>query len=51
MRLAGVSATRARPEGALKLAVPRGALWDGTIALIERLGMEREFAGWVQRIS
>ena len=39
MRLAGVSATRARPEGALKLAVPRGALWDGTLALIERLGM------------
>jgi ATP phosphoribosyltransferase len=39
VRLAGVAATRARPEGALKLAVPRGALWDGTLALLEQVGV------------
>jgi ATP phosphoribosyltransferase len=39
VRLTGVSATRARPEGPLKLAVPRGALWDGTLALLEQLGV------------
>ena len=40
MRLAGVAATRARPDGALKVAVPRGALWDGTLDLLERLGVD-----------
>jgi ATP phosphoribosyltransferase len=40
VRLAGVSATRARPGGALKLAVPRGALWDGTLALLEQVGVD-----------
>jgi ATP phosphoribosyltransferase len=39
VRLAGVAATRARPGGALKLAVPRGALWDGTLALLEQVGV------------
>jgi ATP phosphoribosyltransferase len=40
VRLAGVAATRARPDGALKVAVPRGALWDGTLDLLERLGVD-----------
>jgi ATP phosphoribosyltransferase len=39
VRLAGVAATRARPEGALKLAVPRGALWEGTLGLLEQVGV------------
>ena len=35
MRLAEVSgATRARPDGPLKLAVPRGALFEGTLDLL-----------------
>jgi ATP phosphoribosyltransferase len=40
VRLAGVAATRARAGGALKLAVPRGALWDGTLALLEQVGVD-----------
>jgi ATP phosphoribosyltransferase len=39
MRLAGVAATRARPGGALKLALPRGALWSGTLDLLDRVGV------------
>jgi ATP phosphoribosyltransferase len=42
VRLAGVSATRARSEGALKLAVPRGALWEGTLDLLDRIGVGTE---------
>ena len=40
MRLAEVSGTRAREEGAMKLAVPRGALFDGTLELLDRIGVE-----------
>jgi ATP phosphoribosyltransferase len=40
VRLAEVSGTRAREEGALKLAVPRGALFDGTLELLDRIGVE-----------
>ena len=32
--------TRARPGGALKLAVPRGALFAGTLDLLGRAGIE-----------
>jgi ATP phosphoribosyltransferase len=39
MRLAGVAATRARLGGALKLALPRGALWSGTLDLLDRVGL------------
>ena len=39
MRLAGVAAARARPGGALKLALPRGALWSGTLDLLDRVGV------------
>ena len=39
MRLAGVAATRARTGGALKLALPRGALWSGTLDLLDRVGV------------
>jgi ATP phosphoribosyltransferase len=31
---------RARPEGPLKLAVPRGALFAGTLDLLDRIGIE-----------
>jgi len=40
VRLAEVSGTRAREEGAMKLAVPRGALFDGTLELLDRIGVE-----------
>jgi ATP phosphoribosyltransferase len=41
VRLGGVSgATRARPDGRLKLAVPRGALFDGTLELLDRIGTD-----------
>ena len=39
MRLAEVSGARAREEGAVKLAVPRGALFEGTLALLDRIGI------------
>jgi ATP phosphoribosyltransferase len=39
MRLAGVAATRARAGGALKLALPLGALWSGTLDLLDRVGV------------
>ena len=40
MRLAGVEATRPRDEGPLKVAVPLGALFEGTIAALERVGIK-----------
>jgi ATP phosphoribosyltransferase len=46
MRLTEVSGTRARSHGPLKLAVPRGALFDGTIDLLDRMGIDtRELRG------
>jgi ATP phosphoribosyltransferase len=40
MRLAEVSASRVREEGALKLAVPRGALLAGTLDLLDGIGVD-----------
>ncbi len=40
MRFAEVSGSRAREEGALKLALPRGALFEGTLDLLDRIGIE-----------
>jgi ATP phosphoribosyltransferase len=40
MRLTEVSGSRAREQGALKLAVPRGALLEGTLDLLDRIGVE-----------
>jgi ATP phosphoribosyltransferase/ATP phosphoribosyltransferase regulatory subunit len=40
MRFAEVSGSRAREEGALKLALPRGALFAGTLDLLDRIGIE-----------
>jgi ATP phosphoribosyltransferase len=41
VRGAGVAGpTRALPEGPLKLAIPRGALFEGTLALLERVGVD-----------
>jgi len=40
MRLAEVSGSRVREEGALKLAVPRGALLEGTLDLLDRIGVD-----------
>jgi ATP phosphoribosyltransferase len=40
MRLADVEATRRRDGGPLKVAVPLGALFDGTIAALDRVGIE-----------
>ena len=40
MRLAEVSASRVREEGVLKLAVPRGALFAGTLDLLDRIGVD-----------
>ncbi len=42
MRLAEVSGSRVRAEGALKLAVPRGALFEGTLDLLDRVGVGTE---------
>jgi ATP phosphoribosyltransferase len=39
MRLAGVSGARATAEGPLRLAVSRGALWEGTLDLLDRIGL------------
>jgi ATP phosphoribosyltransferase len=39
MRLAEVSGSRVRAEGALKLALPRGALFEGTLDLLDRIGV------------
>ncbi len=40
MRLGEVSGSRVREEGALKLAVPRGALFAGTLDLLDRIGVD-----------
>ena len=40
MRLTEVSGSRAREQGALKLAVPRGALLEGTLDLLDRIGVD-----------
>jgi len=40
MRLGEVSASRAREDGKLKLAVPRGALFGGTLDLLDRIGVD-----------
>jgi ATP phosphoribosyltransferase len=40
MRLNEVSGSRARGDGPLKLAVPRGALFDGTLDLLDRIGVD-----------
>jgi ATP phosphoribosyltransferase len=39
VRLAEVSGSRAREQGALKLALPRGALFAGTLDLLDRIGV------------
>ena len=40
MRLGEVSASRARGDGGLKVALPRGALFDGTLDLLDRIGVD-----------
>jgi ATP phosphoribosyltransferase len=41
VRLGEISgATRARPDGHLKLAVPRGALFEATLELLDRIGTD-----------
>jgi len=40
VRLGTVSGTRARGDGPLKLAVPRGALLAGTLDLLDRIGVD-----------
>ncbi|HYX77846.1 MAG TPA: ATP phosphoribosyltransferase [Solirubrobacterales bacterium] len=40
MRLAGVEATRPRDRGPLKVAVPLGALFEGTLAALGSVGIE-----------
>src|SRR5512132_1530851 len=35
-----VEATRAREGGPLKLAIPRGALWDETLDALDRIGLD-----------
>jgi ATP phosphoribosyltransferase len=35
-----VEATRARAGGPLKLAIPRGALWDETLDALDRIGID-----------
>jgi ATP phosphoribosyltransferase len=40
VRLTGVSGARARSHGPLKLAVPQGALFDGTVDLLDRMGLD-----------
>jgi ATP phosphoribosyltransferase len=40
VRLAGVEATRPRDEGPLKVAVPLGALFEGTLAALESVGIK-----------
>jgi len=42
MRLGEVSASRARGDGGLKLALPRGALFDGTLDLLDRIGVDTD---------
>jgi ATP phosphoribosyltransferase len=40
VRLGTVSGSRVRGDGALKLAVPRGALLEWTLELLDRVGVE-----------
>jgi len=40
VRLGEVSGSRARGDGPLKLAVPRGALFAGTLDLLDRIGVD-----------
>jgi ATP phosphoribosyltransferase len=40
VRLGTVSGSRARGDGALTLAVPRGALFAGTLDLLDRVGVD-----------
>jgi ATP phosphoribosyltransferase len=40
VRLGEVSGSRARGDGALKLAVPRGTLFEGTLDLLDRVGID-----------
>jgi ATP phosphoribosyltransferase/ATP phosphoribosyltransferase regulatory subunit len=40
MRLAEVSGSRVREQGAIKLAVPRGALFEGTLDLLDAIGVD-----------
>ena len=40
MTAPSLAATRARPVGALKLALPRGALFDGSLDLLDRIGVD-----------
>jgi ATP phosphoribosyltransferase len=40
MRHGEVAGTRARGDGPLKLAVPRGALFEGTLDLLDRIGID-----------
>jgi ATP phosphoribosyltransferase/ATP phosphoribosyltransferase regulatory subunit len=40
MRLAEVSGSRVREQGAMKLAVPRGALFEGTLDLLDAIGVD-----------
>src|SRR5512132_4672803 len=35
-----VEATRAREGGPLKLAIPRGALWEETLDALDRIGLD-----------
>jgi ATP phosphoribosyltransferase len=35
-----VEATRVRQEGPLKLAIPRGALWEETLDALDRIGLD-----------
>jgi ATP phosphoribosyltransferase len=35
-----VERTRAREGGPLKLAIPRGALWEGTLDALDRIGLD-----------
>nr|MDP9277315.1 hypothetical protein [Actinomycetota bacterium] len=35
-------ATTARADGPLKLAVPRGALFDSTLAMLDRAGLDTD---------
>jgi ATP phosphoribosyltransferase len=40
MRFGEVAGSRARGDEALKLAVPRGALFEGTLDLLDRIGID-----------
>ncbi len=41
MKTSGIEGpTRARPDGVLKLALPRGALWEPTLEILDRVGID-----------